>query len=97
MLALLICMTTLGLVRGHEHRLKDWFEAAWFDGVVKIPLTIDDSLWTADLYSFRPDTGGLTDGGVCVLDNNSASTVIFSKKIQMCPFGPICKVLSNSL
>ena len=81
MLALLICLVTLGLVSGNEHRLKDWFEASWFDGVVKIPLRVDDSLWTADLYTFHPDTSELIDGGICVLDNNSASTMIFGKRI----------------
>ena len=54
MLALLFCLVSLGLVSGNEHRLKDWFEASWFDGVIKIPLRVKDSLWTADLYTHRP-------------------------------------------
>ena len=61
MLALLICAATLCLVSrasGHEHRLKDWFDAAWFDGMVKIPLTVDKSLWVADLYTFDMKNGG---------------------------------------
>ena len=79
MLALLICSIILGLASGHsDHRLTDYFEASWFDGMVKIPLTIDDSLWVADMYSFRPDNGAIQDGGVCILDNNSAASVILS-------------------
>ena len=82
MLTLLICFMTLGIVSAHsEHRLTDYFEAAWFDGMVKIPLTIDDSLWVADMYSFYPDTDTIQDGGVCILDNNSAASVIFSRWI----------------
>ena len=85
MQALLICLITLGLVNGIEHRLKDWFEAAWFDGVVKIPLRVDQTLWTADLYSFDPNTSELVDGGFCVLDNNSAYTMIFGHAITGVP------------
>ena len=59
--------------------LQDWFDAEWFDGVVKIPLTIEDSsLWYADLQVMDPDTGALKSGGYCFVDNNSANTLIFN-------------------
>ena len=63
-----------------QHRLKDWYEAAWFDGMVKIPLTIDNSLWVADLYITDSD-GVVYDGGYCVIDNNSGSTVIYGTEV----------------
>ena len=60
----------------------DWFDAAWFDGIVQIPLTIKESwntLWIADLVimnegSARP----YIIGGYCAVDNNAATSIIFS-------------------
>ena len=55
--------------------MKDWFEAEWFDGLVKIPLLIDNSsIWYANLQA-----NGQT-GGYCLLDNNSVYTVTFKRK-----------------
>ena len=61
----------------HPHELKDWTHSTWFDGMVKIPLVVDNTLWVADLYSYDPSDDSLENGGYCVIDNNSASTVIF--------------------
>ena len=63
----------------------DWADATWFDGVVQIPITIDEhrgSLWLTDLVVWDEDAGNYIVGGYCTLDNNSANTVIFSPKIS---------------
>jgi len=49
--------------------------------MLKIPLLIDDSFWVADLFTYDQETGELVDGGLCVLDNNSAGTVILNKNV----------------
>ena len=37
-------------------RVGDWFEANWFDSLVKIPLTIDDGTnWYANLIVGEAD------------------------------------------
>ena len=65
--ALYMCLGQIGEARdlknegkttGEKPMLKDWFEAEWFDGVVKIPLSIEDStLWYMDLTVYNPDYG----------------------------------------
>ena len=67
----------LSLVRGAEllesqkPKLKDWWDAEWFDNLVKIPLLIDErSLWYANLIPVE------NNGGYCMIDNNSAYTLI---------------------
>lgn len=49
--------------------------------MVKIPLIIEDSLWVADLYTYDKNDGDLMDGGYCMIDNNSAATVIYSTNL----------------
>ena len=55
-----------------SHELKDWFHAEWFDNLVKIPLIIDErTVWYANLI---PNDD---EAGYCLIDNNSAYTVVF--------------------
>ena len=65
----------------HPHELKDWAHSTWFDGMVKIPLVVDNTLWVADLYSYDPSDDSLENGGYCLIDNNQATTVIFGTGI----------------
>ena len=63
----------------------DWFDATWFDGVVQIPLTVDEargSLWLSDLVIWDEDNNDYIVGGYCTLDNNAAETIIFGPKIH---------------
>ena len=58
-------------------KLKDWFEAEWFDGLVKIPLMIENSaVWYARLSV--GEVGAENNGGICTIDNNSPVTMIFN-------------------
>ena len=48
------------LQKSEHPRLKDWFEASWFSGVVQIPLVIRSdwkTLWIADLVMINEDVG----------------------------------------
>ena len=61
--------------------MKDWFEAAWFDGTVQIPLSIKEewnTLWIADLTMMNEEKGTQTTGGYCAVDNNASTSIIFS-------------------
>ena len=66
-------------LKSDKPHLKDWFDAEWFDNLVKIPLLIDEnSLWYANLIAVNTDDSGtLQDGGICMVDNNGATTIIF--------------------
>lgn len=62
----------------------DWFDATWFDGIVQIPITVDEargSLWLADLVVWNTKTNHYIVGGYCSLDNNGAQTIIFSPEM----------------
>jgi len=60
-------------------KVGDWFEAEWFDNIVKIPLTIQDSsIWYANLIASEDNGQGIQDGGKCMIDCNSATTLIFT-------------------
>ena len=79
LLSALVCLTQARPLEEEKPHLKDWFEASWFDGVVKIPLTIDNSeIWYADLNVWNSNIFDYDEGGVCMIDNNSPRTVIFS-------------------
>ena len=57
-------------------RVGDWFEANWFDSLVKIPLAIDGgSNWYANLIVGAADAE--QTGGLCMFDNNSEYTMIY--------------------
>jgi len=76
------CLTQASPLKEEKPHLQDWFEASWFDGVVKIPLTIDNSeIWYADLDVWNPDDFDYDFGGKCMVDNNSPRTVIFSPEV----------------
>ena len=48
------------LQKSEHPRLKDWFEASWFNGVVQIPLIIRsdwNTLWIADLVMINEERG----------------------------------------
>lgn len=73
------------LQKSEKPRLKDWFEAAWFDGVVQIPLTVKESwetIWIADLVMMNDEVGTYNVGGYCAVDNNSAVSVVFDDSID---------------
>ena len=61
-------------------RLTDWFEAEWFSGLVKIPLTIDDSaLWYANVAPCQNnDCSDTISGGKCLIDNNNPYTILYA-------------------
>ena len=70
------------------HHLKDWFDAEWFDDLIKIPLMIDDnSLWYANLIAGgASSTDTVQDGGICMIDNNGATTIIFPDNKTQSPW-----------
>ena len=56
--------------------MGDWFEANWFDDLVKIPLTIDQGTnWYANLIVGDEDSQNIN--GKCMFDNNSPRMVIY--------------------
>ena len=75
----LICSTSKSADLKAKPHLKDWFDAEWFDNLVKIPLEIDEnSLWYANLIAVNTDGSDvMQDGGICMVDNNGATTIIF--------------------
>ena len=76
---LLVCLAQARDLMADKPRLKDWFEATWFDGKAKIPLSIDaNAMWYASLSVANVNTGNWQYGGKCVMDNNSIGTLIFS-------------------
>lgn len=57
-------------------KVGDWFEANWFDDLVKIPLTIDQGTnWYANLIVGDEDSQNTA--GKCMFDNNSPRMVIY--------------------
>ena len=80
--ALMFCLTVhqavgSDLPKEQKPHLKDWADAEWFDGVVKIPLLIENkSLWYANLIAVG-DSYNQTDG-VCMVDCNGATTLIWT-------------------
>lgn len=60
---------------GGAPRVGDWFEANWFDDLVKIPLIVyGATTWYANLIVGEKDNE--QTGGYCLFDNNSPRTVI---------------------
>ena len=60
----------------------DWKEAVNSDGVIRIPLQNPDGhSWTTYLAMGTP----IQRGGYCVLDNNHAFDMVFSKDCKTCP------------
>jgi len=54
LLAMLACLTQARDLKQEKPHLQDWFDAEWFNGVVKIPLSIQESsLWYADLVAWN--------------------------------------------
>lgn len=82
--ALMLCLTVQlavgsDLPKEQKPHLKDWADAEWFDGVVKIPLLIENkSLWYANLIAVG-DSYNQTSG-VCMLDCNGATTIIWTQE-----------------
>ena len=80
--AMMFCLTVHQAVGSYlpkeeKPHLKDWADAEWFDGVVKIPLLIENkSLWYANLIAVG-DSYNQTDG-VCMLDNQGSMTLIWT-------------------
>ena len=57
-------------------RVGDWFEANWFDDLIKIPLVIAGGVsWYANLIVGDKDSE--QTGGLCMFDNNSPLTLIY--------------------
>ena len=71
----------------HESkRLTDWYDAEWFDDLVKIPISIDDSaIWYANLIPCLDDTcadsGEYVAGGNCIIDNNEGVTIFYGSNL----------------
>ena len=54
----------------------DWFDANWFDEIIKIPLIIGgNTSWYANLMVGAADS--MQTEGYCLFDNNSPRTVIY--------------------
>ena len=83
--SVLYCTLILLTVSVQAKRLTDWFEAEWFDDLVKIPLTnLDSSLWYANLAPCNDE--GCTDvwgGGKCFVDNNNPYTIVYPNSINL--------------
>ena len=82
---LLLLSQLLHAVNVNTHpQVKDWREAEWFNGLIKIPLRNPKGhTWFASLQMGSP----LQYEQVCVIDSNNALTQTFSKNCASCPHG----------
>ena len=76
------------LTETERPHLMDWNDAMWFDDLVKIPLLIDEkTVWYANLIAGgASDSDPIQNGGYCMLDNQSAYTVIFPDETTDLPW-----------
>ena len=80
--AIVFCLTVqlavgADLPKEETKHLKNWADAEWFDGVVKIPLLIENkSLWYANLIAVGSSYNQTS--GVCMLDCNGGATLIWT-------------------
>ena len=79
--AAISCLVANAAEAQHESkRLTDWFDAEWFDNMVKIPLSIDDSpIWYLNsIPCLTENCATSVAGGKCYLDNNNPYTVFYA-------------------
>ena len=80
--AMMVCLTVQQAVgaelpKEETPHLKNWADAEWFNGLVKIPLLIENkSLWYANLIAVGSSYN--QTNGVCMLDCNGANTLIYT-------------------
>ena len=77
--AFLSCLVLATDLKTSTHpQVGDWFDALWWDDLIKIPLTLfNGAIWVGNLQAGDDPATAITNG-TCYFDNNSNMTTIYS-------------------